>query len=914
MMTIEHALPRTCSRKIQAMAAILCIATAGLNGQEATIPVPRADPATISATISQARVKFGAYYTKIHSDHPFEKFSRTDVYADIVVEVSDVGGRLVFWRGSSYLPYWKGDRVAYVPQVIARKGDGSDLMPDRVNTFSHVRIIENTPSQVLIHWRYLPRFGGDNPKTGMDAREFVDEYFTITPNGKVTRIIKQGTEKIDAWNDPLNHITQTFTLAANGIENVQTIGADSSPPKAAIRGNPLQGPVVGSPVAWWKFDDARGDVTRESISGTSCAIAGHESLWKKGVSGAALQCDGYFGLVNLPVHKAPVITTGLTLEAWAAIGAYPWNWAPLVQQGDDGGYFLGIDGHGYPSFKAQIDNKWLEVGVTGVPPYANNLKLYRWYHLAGAYDRSTGQMCLYVDGKLAASKTVPQANIQTAGANIQIGKGKNRVPVDDYKKNPTSYSFEGLIDEVRIYDAPLDAQQVAQSYDNFNPGPAIVNHPDMPPRVFPADGAHGRFDAVYLKLKYHEAWDHVLRVGEYPDVVVGFDELPTRFVFWRAMRYIPHIVNEKDVWYTNEFNETWAQGGQEPMADQQVYYNHVRVIEKSPARVVVHWRYPLVNTEQVIARYNLETGWGEWCDWYWTIYPDGIAAKRMRCWHEFKGRHEWHTGWPTMPPGVRPEDVMETKPFLTLIDMKGRVFNHDWDRTVRVDFGHGKHIHRVNVKGDYDPVDISDNPHGNSHSSDNGVFPWFSDFPCWNHWPIALSDSTGRPASFTDRATHSSLIRAEPTTYARQTGDAPYEERLMLEGMTRLSDSALLTLTKSWLQAPPLSGVSGATASGYSRPDRAYHLHATASTLRFQIDGSTDHPVYHPAFVIKNWGGPAAQASLKINGKQQAPGPDFRQGVAIDTDGAYMLILWIDYQSTASTAFEIEDRGGSQVP
>ena len=39
---------------------------------------------------------------------------------------SNASGKLVFWRGSSYLPYWQSDRVTYVPQVIARKGDGSD--------------------------------------------------------------------------------------------------------------------------------------------------------------------------------------------------------------------------------------------------------------------------------------------------------------------------------------------------------------------------------------------------------------------------------------------------------------------------------------------------------------------------------------------------------------------------------------------------------------------------------------------------------------------------------------------------------------------------------------------------------------------------------------------------------------------
>jgi len=48
--------------------------------------------------------KFRAYYTKIDSGEAFEKYSRTGPYADIVVELGE--GKFVFWRGSSYLPYW----------------------------------------------------------------------------------------------------------------------------------------------------------------------------------------------------------------------------------------------------------------------------------------------------------------------------------------------------------------------------------------------------------------------------------------------------------------------------------------------------------------------------------------------------------------------------------------------------------------------------------------------------------------------------------------------------------------------------------------------------------------------------------------------------------------------------------------
>ena len=63
----------------------------------------------------------------------------------------------------------------------------------------------------------------------------------------------------------------------------------------------------------------------------------------------------------MPASKAPNIDKGLTLEGWVAIAAYPWNWAPIVHQGDDDGYLLGIDGHGRPGLKLKVGTRQSEI-------------------------------------------------------------------------------------------------------------------------------------------------------------------------------------------------------------------------------------------------------------------------------------------------------------------------------------------------------------------------------------------------------------------------------------------------------------------------------------------------------------------------------------------------------------------------
>ena len=67
---------------------------------------------------------FYAYYTKVNSNEAFEQYSRTGDYADIIINFEEMNGKLVFWRGSSYLPYWETDQGKwFVEELIQRNDD-----------------------------------------------------------------------------------------------------------------------------------------------------------------------------------------------------------------------------------------------------------------------------------------------------------------------------------------------------------------------------------------------------------------------------------------------------------------------------------------------------------------------------------------------------------------------------------------------------------------------------------------------------------------------------------------------------------------------------------------------------------------------------------------------------------------------
>ena len=878
----------------------------------------------LATALVSGQIDFGAYYTKLNTGQDWETYSRTGEHPDIKVDISKAGGQLVFWRGSSYLPYWKTSKGQWnLAEIVPRSGDGTTQMPDRVNLFSHVEIITNTASEIVIHWRYLSTFSAGNPYGNVDPNNFTEEVFTISPDGKVKRVIKKGTEKIDDWNDPLNQLTQNLQLGASGIKEISRVEPRHSAPAAKLVGNPEKGPSVVKPCVWFKFDEAQGDVTKESVSNTSIIVPGHKTLWKNGISGTAMEFDGYHTAVILPAAKSPNLAGGtvafigaentgdLTLEGWFALGAYPFNWAPIVQQGDDNGYFLGIDSHGYPGFMANINGWRHQLCVANKPPFndANHLELFRWYHIAGVYSKSDGMMRLYINGKEIASIFAGFNGIQTANTDIRVGKaGVLREPTEGTNTNLYSeFGLDALIDEVKIYNVALNGSQVATLFDNYNPGMAIINVPDIQKRSFPNPSTNGEFKAIYTHLPYYETWENLWRFGQYPDVVVGFDQLPTKFVFWRGVSFVPTMVNDLNQWFTNEFSETGftkaAEGDCEPMSDKGCWDSHVRVIENNGARIVVEWRYRLSNPSHKWAFYDAATGWGDIADWYFYIYPDGVASKIMRCYTSTPDYwHEWDEQIVVLGEGQHPESVVEKAPVMTLVDSTGKAVDYDWNPNPPNPDYKKKIIQKIYFTGKYDPFTIQKFDDGDIYG---GERTWYSVFPNWNHWPTSQINSSGRNAFFPDRAGHSSISHLFWPISSQQRGKIPYDEKILMEGMTDQPAIGLTGLARSWLKAPAVANVSGGTSQGYNQSHRAYSFTFGSAPLSFKIAATDNNPIHNLCFEIKNWKSRSAIAKLKINGASQVASPNFRQGVNIDTDGTYTLIVWVGLTANSLQSFEI---------
>lgn len=105
-----------------------------------------------------------------------------------------------------------------------------------------------------------------------------------------------------------------------------------------------------------------------------------------------------------------------------------------------------------------------------------------------------------------------------------------------------------------------------------------------------ANAVAGELGAYYCRLNSGQGWESDFRAGPYADVAVRFDDPATQFIFWRASSYLPHWAVGDQRWYVDELLPRSGDGST-VMPDKFCQYSKVRIIETTPARVVVHWRY-----------------------------------------------------------------------------------------------------------------------------------------------------------------------------------------------------------------------------------------------------------------------------------------------------------------------------------
>ncbi len=205
------------------------------------------------------------------------------------------------------------------------------------------------------------------------------------------------------------------------------------------------------PVAHWMLDETEGTIAQDSIGVNDGALHGGPA-WQPagGIVGGALQFDGIDDYVSTAFILDPAkgsfsafawikggapgqviisqtdITIGLNTQPGSA-----WLWA-------DPSYGRLITRLMHPPFDPLVS----ESVITDV----------QWHHVGLVYDFDGLHRCLYVDGAEVARDTDVVGGVGSDGG-LYFGAGKTL---------DAGSFFTGLIDDIRIYDRALSAEEIAE--------------------------------------------------------------------------------------------------------------------------------------------------------------------------------------------------------------------------------------------------------------------------------------------------------------------------------------------------------------------------------------------------------------------------------------------------------------------
>jgi len=666
------------------------------------------------------------------------------------------------------------------------------------------------------------------------------------------------------------------------------------------------------PVMWWSFDQKTDDGIKDQISGREDSIEGN-FRYLPGVAGTALKPDGYTTCILREKAKDSLkFDSAFTIEAWVAHAAYPWNWCPIISQSADQakGFSFTVGPQGNIALEIAVGGIWQRcISERDVVP------LRQWKHIAATFDSNSG-IRLYVDGKAVGQLDVKGKPNWAGGAPLRALMNSEKMkPSNIHRQHGTMpgwFSLDGLIDEVKVYNRALSANELTAAFKANAP----VDAPALPLRVMPSGPkGPGRFGAYYCNLKYYEEWDNLWPVAADPDVVVRFDNSATRMVFWRGSRYSPAWVSENGLWMADQSVEAFygnkpkdTEGCFEHMQDRLCRYSHVRVIENTDARVVVHWRYAPVSSHNHLWLENPKTGRACWVDEYYYIYPDQMSIRNVS-WKTGTlrgGGMQFQESLPFTQPGQLQSDVVNIE-FAEVANLKGEMrtlkFCKNPDRNKK--YPENLLVQRYNFKSVNKPSIIFESGNKMRYVADRGMGERGLDIPgSCNHWPVGQAACDGRTVQAADRPTHFLGFPISGPPLHENNGRSWWNG---LYGMTDLSMADLVFVAGSWNKASKLK-VEGEEfiSQGYDLGQRAYLINrkdtATSGKLSFSIMADKTSPVYNPAFVIRNWD--QGSLNLTLNGKEIKRGKDFRMGVQHGLEQS-SVIVWIKIRSMESVSITL---------
>jgi type II secretory pathway pseudopilin PulG len=277
------------------------------------------------------------------------------------------------------------------------------------------------------------------------------------------------------------------------------------------------------PFAHWKLDDGVGTTAIDSEGGHDGTLI-NEPTWVVGKLGDALDFDGSDDYVDLTSDAAldDVFIGGATVMAWIE----PAGWGEKgYGRIFDKSNSLSLTGDGWV-IRMNVDNGGIinfGQGFTGgrgwwkIPNSSINLNI--WQHIAVSYDASSAANDpeIYLNGSplLVTEVDTPSGTVRSdASINLRLGN----------YAGDTTHTFDGKIDDARIYNRILSATEIA---DLAASGGSGGSGGDITPKniLLVVGNAVSLTQSDTGRLKWITEWGHTVTILDDGESQSVFDKL-----------------------------------------------------------------------------------------------------------------------------------------------------------------------------------------------------------------------------------------------------------------------------------------------------------------------------------------------------------------------------------------------------
>jgi prepilin-type N-terminal cleavage/methylation domain-containing protein len=208
-------------------------------------------------------------------------------------------------------------------------------------------------------------------------------------------------------------------------------------------------------ISYWSFESASN--LGKDFWGSNDGTLVNGPTQVDGVIGQALSFDGVDDYVSISTSASLDIDTNpVTMEAWV----YPTSVSQSYRE------IIGRGVRGFNGYGLNLNTDKINLGYHGGGSLNSvaTLNANQWYHVVGIINGASSK--IYIDGKV--DNTIGTVDIKASIYNATIGAFITAPP------NTYGYYFPGFIDEVRIYNAALTAQEIQKHYVESAPRHNVV--------------------------------------------------------------------------------------------------------------------------------------------------------------------------------------------------------------------------------------------------------------------------------------------------------------------------------------------------------------------------------------------------------------------------------------------------------